>query len=319
MSSPDTSDTHDPSLAQWLMWSTEEVARWISDRSVPLVMGWPYNGTRRWYIIQRMRNLNRSVESEATDYMNTLIPHQAAHHRMVFDHGISVILAPCFGAETLKRGPEYTRYALGGLLTLREDAVYQEMFSAGVRLRFYGDYESVLKETLAPEYCYPILDTCARLTEETSSGHGPLLLLGLFADDPYPTIARRSVEFTECHERIPDRQALVEAYYGTPVPDLSFYLGFLEPQLFDVPLICTGLEHLYATLNPSPDLTERQLREILYDHLFSRATPPVDYGALSEEAIDRIKEDNERFTEATIGVGRVDGLTGLWKPTLPNS
>jgi len=46
--------------------------------------------------------------------------------------------------------------------------------------------------------------------------------------------------------------------------------------MFDVPLLATGLEHLYATLNPSPDLTERQLREILYDQLVTRRAAPVD-------------------------------------------
>jgi hypothetical protein len=28
--------------------------------------------------------------------------------------------------------------------------------------------------------------------------------------------------------------------------------------MFDVPLLTIGLEHLYATLGPFPDLTERQ-------------------------------------------------------------
>jgi hypothetical protein len=42
-------------------------------------------------------------------------------------------------------------------------------------------------------------------------------------------------------------------------------------------LLTTSLEHLYPTLNPTPDLTERQLQEILYDHLVAL----VHYDALS--------------------------------------
>ena len=82
-----------------------------------------------------------------------------------------------------------------------------------------------------------------------------------------------SVEFATRRGRPPDRRELIEAYYGLDVPDLSFYLGFAQPALFDVPLVATGQEDLYATLTPSPDLTEAQLREILYDHLVTRRTP----------------------------------------------
>lgn len=144
-----------------------------------------------------------------------------------------------------------------------------------------------------------------------------MLLIGLFADDPYPTIARLSLEFAEREGRPPNRAELIEAYYGLPVPDLSLYVGFAQPEMFDVPLLATGLEHLYATLNPSPDLTERQLREILYDHLVTRRAAPVDYDALSPEAQLELAEYAERRKGSTLGIGHIDPLTGLWRPLLP--
>ncbi len=295
-------------LSEWLRWSREEVARWVSTRPEPVVMGWPYNGTRRWYLVHRSRN------PDAQDYLTTLIRRQAEHHRLVFEHGVRVLLAPGFGFETLKRGEEYVRYALGGLLQLADDEVYREMFAAGVRLRFYGDYEDVLD---SPPY-HPMLDACAELVANTASGDGPLLLIGLFADDPYPTIARRIIEFAERHGRPPDRKELIEAYYGLPLPDLSLYLGFKQPEMFDVPLLATGLEHLYVTLNPSPDFRESQLREILYDHLVTRRTPPVDYETLSPEAREKLAEDSKRYSGKTLGLGYVDVATGLWHPQPPD-
>ena len=284
------------------------MARWISARPEPVVMGWPYNGTRRWYLVHRSRN------PDVKDYLTTLIGRQAEHHRLVFEHGVNVLLAPSFGFETLKRGEEYTRYALGGLLRLADDEVYREMFATGVRLRFYGDYENVLD---APPY-HPMLDACAELVAKTASGEGPLLLIGLFADEPFPAIARLSVEFAAQHGRPPDRSELIEAYYGLPVPDLSLYLGFAQPEMFDIPLLATGLEHLYVTLNPSPDLQETQLREILYDHLVTRRTRPVNYEALSSKAQAKLAEDFERYSGKTLGVGCVDPATGLWNTLLPN-
>ena len=296
-----------PGVSEWFRWSPERVARWVEARPEPVVVGWPFNGTRRWYLTYQRRNPG------AADYLTTVIRRQAELQRMMFDHGVSVIVAPGFGQETMKRGSEYTRLVLGGLLQLADDAVYQEMFEAGLRLRFYGDYEEVLDEPVFR----PMLDACARLTEATASGDGPLLLIGLFADAPYPTIARLSVDFAGKQGRPPNREELIEAYYGVPVPDLSLYIGFVQPEMFDVPLLTNGLEHLYATLNPSPDLTREQLREILYDHLVTRRASPVDYESLSIEAQEEIARYNESYRGLTLGIGRIDPVTGLWRPSLP--
>jgi len=296
-----------PGLTEWLGWPAERVSAWVSEQPDPVVMGWPYNGTRRWYVAYRRRNPG------AKDYLGLLIRRQAELHRLIFAHGVSVILAPSFGAETLKRGEAYTRYALGGLTRLPDDEVYRALIDCGVRIPFYGDYE----EALTAAGLRSALETCAMLTDATASGEGPLLLIGLFADDPYPRIARLSVEFAQRVGRPPGRAELIEAYYGLPVPDLSLYVGFAQLEMFDVPLLTTGLEHLYATLGPSPDLTERQLREILYDHLVMRRAAPVDYDTLSPEAQLGLADHAERRRGETLGIGRIDPLTGLWRPLLP--
>ena len=270
-------------------------------------MGWPFNGTRRWYLIHRREN------PEADDYLTTIIRRQAELHRMVFVHGVGVIVAPGFGAELLTRGSAYAHYILGGLLQLADDAVYQEMFAAGLQIRFYGDYEEVLNTPSLR----PLLQACAQLTAATESNEGPLLLIGLFADTPYQTLARLSVEFAKREGYPPNRQQLIEAYYGTAVPDLSLYLGFAQLALFDAPLLATGQEDLYATLAPSPSLTENQLREILYDHLVTRPTAEVSYESLSNEALEALAEYNKRYSGATLGIGRIDPLTGIWNPILP--
>lgn len=299
-----------PQLAEWLSWPQEILSQWVLAQKQPVVMGWPFNGTRRWYLLHRREN------STAGDYVTATIRRQAEQHRLVFAHGVRVIVAPHFGAELLERGTEYTRAVLGdGLLKLGDDPVNQEMFEAGVRIRFYGDYDEILD---TPIY-RPMLDACASLTVATASGDGPLLLIGLFADAPYPKIARLSVEFAEKHGRTPNRQDLIEAYYGFVVPDLSLYLGFSQPALFDVPLLATGQEDLYATIAPSAELTERQLREILYDHLVTRRSSKDDYESLSDEAIVALAAYIECYRGVTLGIGRIDSLTGVWNPLLPDS
>jgi tuberculosinol/isotuberculosinol synthase len=233
---------------------------------------------------------------------------------MIFAHGIDTILTPLFGSELLGRGSAYSQYVLSGLSQLADDEVYQEMFAAGVRIRFYGDYEEMLD---APIF-RPTLEACASLAAATASGNGPTLLIGLFADSPHATLARLSVEFAQRWGRPPDRRELIEAYYGLAVPDLSIYLGFAQPVLFDIPLLATGQEDLYVTLNPSPSLTEKQLREILYDHLVTRRVPEVDYDKLPDEAQDALAEYYKRCSGVTMGIGLIDPLTGVWKP-LPSA
>jgi adenosine tuberculosinyltransferase len=298
-----------PQLAEWLSWRRAHLAQWVLAQEQPVVMGWPFNGTRRWYLLHRREN------STAGDYVTTTIRRQAEQHRLVFAHGVSVIVAPHFGRELLQRGTSYTQTVLGGLLKLGDDPINQEMVDAGLRIHFYGDYEEILDTPVFR----PMLDACASLTAATASGDGPLLLIGLFADAPYPKIARLSVAFAEKHGRAPDRQDLIEAYYGLAVPNLSLFVGFSQPALFDVPLLTTGREDLYATLAPSADLTEKQLREILYDHLVTRRIADDNYEMLPDGALAALAAYYERPRGMTVGIGRIDSLTGVWNPLLPDA
>jgi hypothetical protein len=106
-------------MSEWLSWPTGRVARWISGQPRPVVMGWPFNGTRRWYLTYRRR-----YPAVAGSYLTILGRRQAELHRLVFAHGVSVLLVPLFGTELLKRGQDYVEYGLGGLMRLAEDEIY---------------------------------------------------------------------------------------------------------------------------------------------------------------------------------------------------
>lgn len=305
---PQVEDNSTPGLEEWLGWSRQEVSGWVRSSSKPLVLGWPFNGTRRWYLLHSLQN------PSAENYARTVVREQAERQCLLFELGASAILAPCFGYELLGRGEEYTYAVAEAVFEIGNDPINQAMFERGVRLRVYGDYE----QALDTPRLRPMLHECHRLMERTAGNGGPLLLLGLFADSPHERIARISIDFYKRLGRAPDRRELIREYYGVEVPDLSLYIGFAQPALFDVPLITTGEEDLYATLAPSPEVTERQLREILYDHLVLKRMEDVDYESFSEEAIERLREYSEVHREQTLGVGRIDPLTGMWNP-LPSA
>ena len=88
---------------------------------------------------------------------------------------------------------------------------------------------------------------------------------------------------------IPDKQTLVQKYYGEDVPPVSIFIGFDKFSVFDMPLLSTGAEDLYFSLSPSPYMTERQLRAILYDHIYVRRTPEPDYTKLEPEELNWLR------------------------------
>jgi hypothetical protein len=148
-------------------------------------MGRPYNGTRDWYVAH-----DAGIPVRKTTWGPHPLPGGA----------LSADLRPRSERDTRSqfrgRNPQTRRslrpVRLGRAGRLPEE-VYRVLIESSVRIRFYGDYREVL--TLAG--VRSALETCEMLTEASSSGGGPLLLIVLFADDPYPTIARLSVEFAE--------------------------------------------------------------------------------------------------------------------------
>jgi hypothetical protein len=72
-----------------------------------------------------------------------------------------------------------------------------------------------------------------------------------------------------------------------------------------MPLLALGEEDLYFTVTPSFYLSERQLRDILYDHLYTRRVEEGDNWAV-------MKEFYRVNMNKTLGVGAQ--REGFWYP-----
>jgi hypothetical protein len=84
--------------------------------------------------------------------------------------------------------------------------------------------------------------------------------------------------------------------------------------MFDVPLLTTGLEHVYLVSNPWPDPAKIQLREPLQFYFVTRRATLVDYDTTRSPAAElELAEYNERCKCTTLGIGRGDTLTGSWR------
>ena len=269
----------------------------------------PVNGTRRWFMLEHGDKIGNDF-FEA--YMNESIKNHVDLCKMLFDHGIQTILAPVFGRELMHRGDEYTkRVGMDGLVRTSTDQHYREFFEQyNVKVRFYGDYRDVLSGT---PYEYA-LKSIYEVTEATKQNTERRLFFGVFADEVTETIARLSVEHYLAQGSIPDTAALIRKYYGEDMPSVSLFIGFDKFSVFDMPLLATGEEDLYFSLSPSPYMTERQLRAILYDHIFVRRIPEPNYTKLSKDELSWLREYYTKHKDYAFGVGKLK--FNMWFPEI---
>ncbi len=282
-----------------------EVARLVRSAGSKVCV-FPINGTRRWFLMEYPLSRQRDM---ASVYCDVAAKRHIELYELLFDHGVDTLLTPIFGPDLLERGEAYAEMATEGLALLATNDDFVEFYNAyQVRVRFYGDYREFFGPT---PYAY-LVDLFEEATARTLSHDGHQLFFGVCAQSPWETIARLAVQYHTEHGCVPDRRALVEMYYGEYVAPVDLFIGFDKFCVFDMPLVATGNEDLYFTVSPSPYLSERQLREILYDHLYSRRGGEPDYSGMQLDDWKRMKVFYRANIDRTLGVGMKVGQ--IWYP-----
>ena len=297
-------------LERFLQIPTEEVAALVKANGQKVCV-FPVNGTRRWFMIEHSEDIGVDFFES---YMNFSIKNHIDLCTMMFEHGIQTIIAPVFGRELMRRGDEYTkRVGMDGLIRTATDKNYRKFFEKyNVKVRFYGDYRDVLTGTEFED----ALGSMYEAMDATKDNNTFRLFFGVFADESVETISRLSVEYYLAHNTVPDKDALIRKYYGEDVPPVSLFIGFDKFSVFDFPLLSTGNEDLYYSLSPSPYMTERQLRTILYDHIYTRRVPEPDYTKLSPEELKWLGEYYRSNKDNVLGVGKLK--SNIWFPEIGN-
>jgi tuberculosinol/isotuberculosinol synthase len=272
----------------------------------PLVVVFPINGTRRWFSIQQAVNPERFA---GTSYYQAMELQHIQIYRLFFEHGVHTLLTPIFGADLMERGEDYIRRTTEGMVRLVTEPHFLDFYTAfQVRVRFYGDYR---KHFTGTPYAH-LIDLFDGITQRTRDNNRHRLFFGLFANDATETIAEFGVRYYMQHQQLPDRRTLVSLYYGEYLEPVSFFLGFDKLSAFDMPLLATGNEDLYFTASPSLDLTARQLRQILHDHLYTRRSPEADYESLAPAEKTWMQAFYNANHEHTLGLGALNA--GVWYP-----
>lgn len=286
-------------LEEFQRLSTEDVARLVREAG-PKVCVFPINGTRRWFMLEHSLE---QIEDLVPVYLDVTGRRHIELYQLLFDHGLDTLLTPVFGLYHVERGEGYMQMAAEGLARLATHPDFQDFYKAyGVRVRFYGDYRKFLGPT---PYAY-LSDLFDEATAQTLAHDRYRLFFGLFAHDATETTAELAVRYYVEHGRVPDKRTLVEIYYGEYVGPADLFIGFGKFRVFDMPLLTTGNEDLYFTVSPSPYLTECQLRDILYDHLYARRGEP-DYSSMGPDDWALMRDFYQANLENTLGVGTRHG------------
>ncbi|MEJ2208437.1 MAG: diterpene synthase [Anaerolineae bacterium] len=284
---------------------TDSVARLVSQAGDKVVV-FPINGTRRWFLLE---HAPRPEEDWLATYLEVAGQRHIELYRLFFDHGLRTLVTPVFGPDLLERGGEYMQVFVDGLVRIATGAEFVDFYdTCQVRVRFYGDYRAFFAPT-PYAYLSDLFDEAAERTRQ----HGRFrLFFGVCAQDATETVANLAVSYYAQNGNVPDRETLVRMYYGEDVGPVDLFVGFDKFSAFDMPLISTGNEDLYFTVAPSPYMTQSQLRDILYDHLYARRGGEPDYGAMEADDWQRMRAFYRLNRDRTLGIGTKRGP--IWYP-----
>ena len=282
----------------------------IMGEAGPKVCVFPLNGTRRWFMLERAR----PNEDFASAYLDAITTRLVEICQLLFEHGVDTLLMPILSPHLFQaRGDGYTRMTIEALTLLTDHPKFLDFYEAqAVRVRFYGDYGQYFAGT---PYAY-LLDHFDSVTQNTLAHKGHRLFWGVCAHDGVETTAALAIRYYKERGHEPDKRALVEMYYGEYIPPVDFFITALKPRAFDMPLVTNGREDLYFTVTPSPYLTEVQLRDILFDHLYARPKEETNYQGMEPEDWLSLRQFYEANQNKTLGVGARHKQWGIWYPVM---
>jgi len=278
--------------------AVEEVAD-IVRASGTKVCVFPFNGTRRWFLLEHGGSERSYIEATSEAYIQL--------YQMLFEHGIETVVAPVFGSEILKRGKAYMKQIGTSMTLLAEGSDFMDFYRQyNVRVHFYGEYRREFHNT---EYDY-ITDLFDKSTAETAANKAHSIFYGVFANDATQSIADLAIKYHKDHHQAPSRGELVEMYYGEYLEKADLFIGFGKFKAFDYPMLNLGKESLYFTAAPSLFMTETLLKEILYDHIYLRPLSEPDYSTMAKDDLAAMQKFYATNRALVFGIGEMRG--GVW-------
>ena len=223
----------------------------------PISMVYAAAGTRRQAVLA-------GIAPDSDDYVAWSRQQMLAACQLLFDHGVQHIFTLAAGPGQFQEVGTYrTRLLTWIAQGLTEAPTLDEFQRRGWRVRlFCGDDLPELQPAQA------------RLRELEGEGR-PTIWFQVVPDSEAPwrwllAAVQRSHAGT--------RAATIRALYGEEIPPITLFLGFGKPVIAPelLPPLLAGTVQCYWTQRPGYSLTEHELRRLLYDYAYVRATWRAD-------------------------------------------
>jgi hypothetical protein len=216
----------------------------------------------------------------------------------LFALGVQTIIITALWPSNFTRGDEYARVILGPLgLAGLTDTPYRDVYDRwGVRTRLSGTWRE------AEPWMVVEMEKVARQYEEATPTGERLLLWEADAGDILETTLRLATQVG------PNREAICAALYpeGPERIHIAIKSGRLSTLNRIVSPVMLNKTDLYMINNLTLELTDGQLRAILYDHLFLRPAAPDDNMSYSDEYLAAYQKWRGERPPRVVGLGELD-------------
>jgi len=272
--------------------SDRQIARLVNERGQQVCV-FPISGIRHWYTMEYGKYTDVNCPGH---YMDEITKKLLDLYRLFFNQGIHTLVSPLHGLTEDDGESLASRLRRLEILTTHSDFLcFYEKYS--VRVHFFGDYRRQLAGT---PYAY-LTGQFERLSKHTRKNTAHRLFYGLFTGNAAENIADLSVRYFIRTGQIPNRQIMMELYYGEAIETVDLFIGFDKFNPADFPLLDFTEENLYFTSTPSFYFDRDQLRRILHDRLHPRQEP--NYAHLSDKELAALKNFYLAQRTTTLGLG----------------
>ena len=283
--------------------SSAEIAQIVQAHGIT-TCSFAFNGTRRWFQLEAAQ-FDQGPEQYITAFTQRVLD----ICELLFAHGFTTVIMPVISPRVWQNRPRsYQQLAQGSLPLLFSDDRFLEFYEKQeIAAYLFGDFENYLPAKHANELLKHYSAYCLRRHEPSERR----IFWGVCAHNSAETLSHAVVDFYKTYNQTPERHDLINFYYGDSIDKIDLHIGSGKPKLFDLPLVWTGQESLYFTVAPSPYFDERQLRLVLFDHIFARKAK-TNYGQITAEQQEALQNHYRMCQDRILGVGDHSHSWGIW-------
>lgn len=298
--------TEAPPLEDWMRASRQDVARVVEPFQLSVLI--PSDGSRRHFLLRQLNEKNPSDNSR--EYLSAMGAQLVGLFRLLVSTGVKNILCPILQKPNFERGSDYVRQAAQATSAV----LTGETFS-----RFYRDWKAEPRlygawDVLPPaEPARDILTALNQRLGALAGGNSRVILFGFCPGSFVDEMCARAALRAQSQGDMPSSEDLRRLCFphGPENLDLVINADALRAGYIVPPVLDHGAQYYHLGYIPY-DLSETNLRQILYDYLFLRRPEPDEGQNYSQAELREIQAHNTQNKNKVLGLGKRLG-SGLWQ------